>query len=202
MKFFISFVAFFSIGAAQAAVQCTDEVRFDEYQYVELSNGDTAELLLNGVGLREFPIIFFNVDVFYAALYLEDLNKDGEKIIDSDQIKRTVVHALRFISKEDLIENWDEEFERLCEDQCDELRPYHEQRLSHVRDVNTNERLFLTHHSDRLELFGEYADGTTEKAEPIMSGDYSDLILRSFIGPEPNNDELKQGMLGNEQICQ
>ena len=195
-------ITLFFTNSLYAEVQCEDNVVFSERQYVELPGGGEVTLGLNGVGLRTVPVLFFDIDVFYAALYLENKSSNGNKIIDSDGVKRSVVHALRFISKEDLVDNWNEEFERLCEDQCEELQPYHDQMLENVRDVNEDERLYMTHHSDRLELMGEYADGTLEEAEPIMSGDYSNLILRSFIGSDANNEKLKEGMLGIKPACE
>lgn len=176
-----------------AAVQCPSGVEFADDVVIEGDNNQLVSLDLNGVGLKK--VLFFNI--FYAAFYLEQTSQDPGIIIPSNQHKVGIIHALRDITQDQLIEQWQQEFERLCGDRCDALRPYHEQFLSYSRDVDKNERLYLISFSDRFEL----EINQNEVYPPIYSPEYSRLLQRSLFGPDAADPELKKGILGQKKVC-
>lgn len=184
---------FFALPA-YSKVKCGSGVEFESQVTIEDDNQNLIELDLNGVGRKR--VLFFNV--FYAALYLENRSPESELIIASDEHKVGIIHATRNISKQQLTDLFNDEFERLCKDQCDELRPYHEQLLSYIRDIARNERLFLINFPDRFEL----EVNQTETFDPIMSPAYSRLLQNMLFGPDAEDPALKDGLLGKTQVCQ
>jgi hypothetical protein len=160
-----------------------------------VGQGQMVDLDLNGVGL--YRVLFFNV--FYGALYLEQRSQDGDWIIDSDQYKVGMIHATMNISKNQMVNLWNDEFDRLCgtPTQCAKLRPYHEEFLSYSRDVPKGERMYLIHFPD---LF-EFGSSQGETFPPIYSPEYGEFMQKVLIGPEPTDVELKKGLLGLKQVC-
>ncbi|MCB0378058.1 MAG: chalcone isomerase family protein [Bdellovibrionales bacterium] len=180
---------------AQADLLCGGDTIFEGHASVQMEDKSIRSLILNGVGKKRY--LFF--DVLFAALYVETPSEDGPAIIEAvDEVKIMVIHALVKAKKNQLVDAWNSEFDRLCEDQCDELRPFHEQFISYADDVNKKERLIVTFKSDRVELETSRGD----VFDPVMSGEYGRLMLRSSIGEEPNDDVVKKGMLGDyDKYC-
>ncbi len=179
-----------------AKVSCGGGVEFYDSVAIVNDNNQNTTLHLNGVGQKR--VLFFNV--FYAALYLEQLSQNGESIIQSKQHKVGIIHATMNIDKKRLVDMWNSEFDRLCgtETECQRLLPYHEQFISYARDVKKGERMYLIAFADRF----EFEANQTETYPPIYSVGYSRLLQKSLIGPEPADAELKKGLLGQKQVCQ
>jgi|GEM_PF-1543784 len=191
---FTSLVLFilFCLQTVNADVSCPNDVTFASEVSLQTSSSRTVDLVLNGVGLRK---VFF-VKVFLGALYLEDFSQNEDEIINSDNTKVFTIHALRKITESQLEEEWNNEFKRLCGNQCEELRPFHQQFLSYTRDANKNERLSTVFLKDRVEFITE--DGMDYPA--IQSRAYGDLLLRSIIGPKPANVDFKKSVLGTGKV--
>ncbi|MEM7647435.1 MAG: chalcone isomerase family protein [Pseudomonadota bacterium] len=178
---------------AQAKVQCGNGVSFDKSITVTDDAQGDVPLVLNGVGKKR--VLFF--DVFYAALYLEEVSTDAVEILDSEQLKVGIIHATRNITKKQLTDLFDEEYQRLCDDKCEEMLPAHEKFMSYARAVKKNERLALILFADRF----EFEINQNEFFDPIYDVDYADFLSRMLIGPEAADDKLKDGLLGKTQIC-
>ena len=191
-KLIIVILLFFSFPTF-AKVNCGGGVQFDDTVTIEDDAKTLIDLDLNGVGKKK--VLFFNV--FYAALYLENMSNKSELIIQSNEHKVGIIHATRNISKSQLTDMFNQEFERLCKDQCDELRPHHEQLLSYIRNIKKNERLFLINFPDRFEL----EVNMEETFDPIYSPAYSRLLQNMLFGPDASDPELKKGLLGQKKIC-
>jgi hypothetical protein len=179
-----------------ANVTCGGGVEFSEGLNIQKDNGQSSTLNLNGVGLKK--VFLFNV--FYAALYLEtSMGKSGASIINSNETKVGIIHTLRGISKKQLIDLWDEEFERLCGDEssCKKMLPHHNRFLSYFRDLKKNERLYLIAFPDRFEV----EINKNEGFPAIFSPQYSRLLQNSLFGPNAADARLKKGILGQKKVC-
>lgn len=194
-KILLVFSLVFSVQSF-AKVSCGSGVEFADSVSIIDDDGQSIDLDLNGVGKKR--VLFFNV--FFAALYLEQTSQHGEAIIQSNQHKVGIIHATMNIDKDQLVDMWEEEFERLCGEpaDCSRLRPHHDQFLSYARDVQKGERLYLITFPDRF----EFEVNQSETFPPIMSADYSRLLQSSLIGVDPADAELKKGLLGQKKVCQ
>ena len=193
MRFHLLFLLIFSFHYSYGDLECPNKINFVDEIMVKVSKKNKP-VYLNGVGLKK--ILFFNI--FYGALYLENPTSDSEDIMASPEVKVITVHALRDISEGQLVEEWDREYNRLCDKDCEKLRPFHEQFLSYARDVEKNERFSLAFLPDRL----EFISNTGEKFEPIKSVEYGQIMLMSSIGEDPADTNLKKGMLGlDSKLC-
>ena len=193
-KILFSSLLFFSTAHAQEQVFCPGDVAFDTEFTVPTDDGNTRDLQLNGVGLKE---VFF-VDIFLAAFYLENPTSNPKAILASDEIKVGVVHALRNIGKNLVAGFFDNSFYNLCEDQCAELEPFHEQFVGYLRDLKRGERVYLYRYSDRLEI----QINLVESLGPIWSPEYGYLVERMFYGNSPIDQDVKDGILGLAPVCE
>ncbi len=179
-------------NSANAVVECTNDVKFSKELGVRAPGG-TIKLLLNGVGRKR--VLGFNV--FYAGLYLEKPNSNATSILKSSQLKLGIIHTTMNISRRRITQMWDEQFNRLCGDECESLKPYHDLFLSYARDVSRNERLYMILYPDRF----EFIINNEEVYEPIYSPEYALLMQRVLIGPEADDKDLESALLGKTQVC-
>lgn len=189
----IAVLAFVFSTSVNAAVTCPKNIKFEESLRVRVSKNKKVNLYLNGIGLKK--VLF--VKVFYAGLYLENLSQSASTVLNSKKIKVGVIHTLQNAKKKQLVDFWDDEFKRLCGNQCAQLRPYHEQFISYARNVKKGERLYTIFFRDRFEF---EANGN-EFYEPIRSAAYSKLLQRVLIGPDAKDKSLEDGLLGKKMIC-
>jgi hypothetical protein len=191
-KFILSFILILTFQA-NAKVTCNGGVDFQESMTVRTPQNKNVNLYLNGVGLKKVLI----VNVFYGALYLENLSQSGSQILGSNQVKLGIIHTLRAISKSQIVNMWDDEFKRLCGNYCAELQPYHNKFLSYARNTKKGERLYVLFFPDRF----VFEVNGNETFEPIKSPRYSNLMQRVLIGPEAEDKSLEDGLLGKKLIC-
>ncbi len=196
MKFSVllfSFILFTNVSHAK--VTCGSGVTFSKKLTINV-NKTKKDIFLNGVGLKK--VLVFNI--FYAALYLENPTTSASQILNSKEIKIGAVHALRDISKDQLVDQWDKEYERLCGQNCQKLMPFHEKFLSYARNVKNGERLYLIMFSDRFEFEISGSKGQ-ETFPPIRSAEYGRILQRVLIGADAEDKSLENGLLGKQSIC-
>lgn len=188
-------ISLFYSTQLMARVQCSKGVQFPSYVDVVMDSQQKVRLDLNGVGLRKF----FVFNAFYAGLYLQSPSQNGVEILNSDEIKVGIIHALVNIDKKQLTKMWNDEYTRLCgsPQSCNQMRPYHNKLLSYARDVKAGERLYLVAFADRF----EFEINNKEFFDPVYSPEYSRLLQNSMFGPDAANAELKKGLLGQKKIC-
>lgn len=189
-------ISLFFSAQAFAKVTCKKGVQFESSMSITKNNGKDVTLDLNGVGLKKALFL----DVFYAALYLDkSLGQSADVIINSNEHKVGIVHTLRKLSRQQLVDIFDDEFERLCgtPKSCKRMRPHHEQFISYIRDLKKNERLYMVTFPDRFEV----EINQNETFQPIRSPEYSRLLQNLLFGPDAADAELKKGLLGQKKIC-
>jgi hypothetical protein len=178
---------------AEAVVQCTNEVRFSKEVAVRVGPNTSHRLYLNGVGRKRV----LGINIFYAALYLQRPSSNAIAILNSNQTKLGIIHTTRNISRRQIVQMWNQEFDRLCGSDCEALRPFHNRFISYARDVQRNERLYLIILPDRF----EFVVNNNEIYDPIYSPEYADLMQRVLIGPDAEDKSMEDGLLGKTQIC-
>lgn len=163
---------------------------------------DSAEvsgkkLRLNGMGLRQAT--FLNLNVYAAGLYLETLSSSADEILASPQAKQVRMHFLREVDAEKIQNAWSQSFKKNCQSDCEKLKAALERLNTAMQKMAPGESMVLTFLPDRLELTLK-----SEKAQTIVQNkdkgtegrDFGKIVLASWLGQEPPNEGLKEGMLG------
>ncbi|MEZ4271514.1 MAG: chalcone isomerase family protein [Myxococcota bacterium] len=155
---------------------------------------DTVEigdktLQLNGMGIREATI--FKVDVYVAGLYLENKTADAQKILDTDGTRRIVMKFVRDVDRDDLVKAWGKGFEKnnknyeAIKDRIAELNKY-------MADTKKGQVMTFTYIPG---VGTEVAiDGHTHGK--IAGSDFGRALMAVWLGPQPPNSGLKNGLLG------
>lgn len=152
-------------------------------------NVNGKALLLNGMGVRKAT--FLQVKVYVAGLYLETLSKDPKNILNSSQLKKVEMHFLHRVPSEKLVTAWNESFSKNCEKDCDALKPVLSELNSMMVDVEPGDALSLTFLQDGVEVKVK-----NQPSKLIRSKEYSKLLLTTWLGSNPPNEDLKTGLLG------
>lgn len=145
------------------------------------------KLTLNGLGIREATML--NVDVYVAGLYLEKPTKNPKEIINSDQTKKLVLFFVRDVDREDMVNAWIEGFEK---NDGKGLKKQLDQLNSMMSGINEGQRLTLTYIPGTGTRVG--VDGKTRGT--IKGEQFARVMFSIFVGPQPPNEGLKQGLLG------
>jgi hypothetical protein len=147
-------------------------------------------LQLNGMGLREATVLM--VDVYVAGLYLEDKSGDGPAIAASDKTKQIVMKFVRSVGKEKLVEAWTEGFQKNAGDKAAALAPALATLNGAMVDVKKGDVLAMT-----------YAPGTGttitvkgKDAAVIPGEDFQHVLFSIWLGANPPNVSLREGLLG------
>ena len=152
---------------------------------------DGHTLVLNGMGTRKAT--FFKVKVYVAGLYLEAHSKNPTEILNSDQLKRIDMQFVRNAPAEKISQAWEDSFKVNCKTGCEELRPSLEKLKASMVEMKSDDRMIFTFYPDALEL-----QVKGKAAERIEGKELQKVILGSWLGPNPPNEDLKEGLLGIE----
>jgi hypothetical protein len=149
-------------------------------------------LKLNGAGLRQATIL--KVNVYAAGLYLEKPSGDGEAIANSDQAKSIQMTFMRDVSAKQMAEAFGEGFDKNCMAGCAELKPHLSKLQGLLKDMKKGETMSVHFLGDSVELVirGQKAGSVGDKA-------FSHQLIRCWIGKNPPNSGLKEGLLGGKK---
>jgi hypothetical protein len=150
---------------------------------------DGATLVLNGLGLRQATA--FKVSVYIAGLYVADRSGDPQAILQSPAPKRLVLHFLRNVGSSDLTEAWDDGFEKNAADQVPALKERIEKIKSFTKDMKTGQKLTFTYKPGA----GIVVDIDGAVMGTVEGDDFSKAFLSIWLGPNPPNQKLKDGLL-------
>ncbi len=130
----------------------------------------------------------FRVDVYAAALYLEQPGGSADSIVRSRQRKLVEVRALREVGAGDIGDAWREAFAANCPAPCrlpDDVAAF----LAVVRPSRVGEATTY--------VFGP--EGVLVLLDGAPAGSYgaafAPLLLATFIGPKPPTEGLKRALL-------
>jgi hypothetical protein len=153
---------------------------------------DGATLVLNGLGLRQATA--FKVSVYIAGLYVTARSGDPQAILQSPAPKRLVLHFLRNVGSSDLTEAWDDGFQKNAADQIPVLKDRIEKIKSFTKDMKTGQKLTFTYRPGT----GIVVDIDGAVMGTVEGDDFSKAFLSIWLGPNPPNKNLKNGLLGGD----
>lgn len=146
-------------------------------------------MVLNGMGLRTYS--FLGIRIYVAGLYLEQRSNNSQMILHSRKMKLLDIRFLRDVDAANARRAWRNGFADNCKAPC-YLDPNDVARfLAAVPAVRRGDdsRLLFTANGVRVtlngRLFGQVSDPH-----------FAEMILATFIGPEPPTARLKRGLLG------
>jgi hypothetical protein len=148
-------------------------------------------LKLNGAGLRQATIL--KVNVYAAGLYLENPAKDGEAIANSDQAKSIQMVFMRDVTGKQMAEAFAEGFDKNCIAGCAELKPNIGKLQGFMKDLKKGDTMAVNFTSSGVDVTirGQKVGSVGDKA-------FGHQLIRCWIGKNPPNAGLKDGLLGSK----
>jgi hypothetical protein len=148
---------------------------------------DGKTLVLNGLGLREATI--FNVDVFVAALYVEQKSKSAKALLSTEQRVQVVLHFVRETSAETIADELDAGLTA----NAPTASPKDKRTLrGWTADAGVGDSMVFTYVPGKgLEV------SVKGRVAGTFSGTaFARAVLSVLIGPHPPNEGLRAGLLG------
>jgi hypothetical protein len=148
-------------------------------------------LKLNGAGLRQATIL--KINAYAAGLYLENSSHDGDGIANSDQLKGIHMVFMREVSAKQMADAFQEGFDKNCVAGCAELKPNIGKLQGLLKDMKKGDTMAYHFLADGVEVMirGQKVGKVGDKA-------FSHQLIRCWIGKNPPNSELKDGLLGKK----
>ncbi|MGE3844490.1 MAG: chalcone isomerase family protein [Vicinamibacterales bacterium] len=146
------------------------------------------KLVLNGMGLRS-RLMF---KVYVGGLYLEQKSADANAILQADTPRRMVLHFMRSVSKDQMVDAYREAFANNAPDAQKSLQKEIDSLMNAFEPVSEGDQMFFT-----------YVPGTgmtlaikgTDKVT-IPGQAFGRAMFAAWLGPKPPSNDLKQGLLG------
>jgi len=149
-----------------------------------------TQLVLNGLGVREATV--FNVNVYVAALYLEQRSTSGPAILASDTKRRLVLHFVRDVDRDDITGAFTEGFQHAGGGAALAAR---------IRQLNG----WVPAARDGASWTFTYVPGEGTHAAfggrergVIPGADFMRAFFGIWLGSHPPNSGLKRGLLGGQ----
>ena len=174
---FVMAPAFQLFGGSLAGVTLPDTVQ---------AGGRT--LLLNGLGLRKK----YMVKVYVAGLYLEQKSADPAAILKADTPKRVVMHFVRGVTKNQIVDAFNESFENNIPDAKRSMKTEIDQFLGAQDSVKDGDEIFLTY----LPGTGTTVAINGKDKVTIATPAFAPVLFSVWLGPKPPSAEMKEGLLG------
>ena len=149
-------------------------------------------LKLNGAGLRQATIL--KINAYAAGLYLENPGNNGDAIANSDQLKGIQMVFMRDVSAKQMSDAFGEGFDKNCVAGCAELKPHLAKLQGLLKDMKKGEMMAYHFLADGVDVMirGQKVGKVGDKA-------FSHQLIRCWIGKNPPNAELKDGLLGGKK---
>jgi len=188
-KLFLAIIALtgLALGAAQATAAEISGVKLPDQVTVQ---GKT--LKLNGLGLRQAT--FLKSNAYAAGLYLENAMHDADAIANSDQAKSIEIVFMRDVSTKQMADAFQEGFDKNCVAGCAELKSNIPRLQGLLKDMKKGETMAYHFLADGVDVMirGQKVGRVGDKA-------FSHQLIRVWIGKNPPNSELKDGLVGGKK---
>ena len=147
-------------------------------------------LVLNGAGVRKKS--FLKVKVYVGALYLPARSKDAQAIVAADQPKAVRMSFLRAVDRDKILDAFKEGFENNSRAQLAGLLPKLELLKPGIpAELKEGQVLSVVYEPGKGSTVG--VEGG--KAVTVEGKDFADALFRNWLGREPADEDLKEGML-------
>ncbi len=163
-----------------------------ELSGVSLPDQATLEgttLLLNGMGLRKAYGI---AKVYVAGLYLEKKTTSADEILDSDAPRRIELRFVRNVGRDDIVKAWTEGFEKNAGGRLAALRKRLDTLNRAMPDLRVGDLLAFSAFPEK----GVVVEVKGQVAATIPGADFARVLFAIWLGPDPPNAALKDGLLG------
>ncbi|MBU8897606.1 hypothetical protein DRW03_23310 [Corallococcus sp. H22C18031201] len=151
---------------------------------------DGKALKFNGAGLRK-KMIF---KVYTAGLYLETPSQDAAQVISSDQVKRVRMTMLRDLEKKTIVDAITDGFKKNAGAGFPALKARLDTFASAIPDLKKGDELILTYTPGR----GTRVTSKSGQEIDVEGKDFADALFSVWLGKEPVDSSLKEGMLGKD----
>jgi len=145
-------------------------------------------LVLNGLGLRKK----FVVKVYVAGLYLEQKSSDPGAIIKADAPKRIVMQFLRDVSKNQIVDAFDESFNNNTPDAKKTMKADIDRLLDALEPLKEGDQMVFTY----IPGTGTTLAINGKEKLTIAAPAFGPVLFSVWLGPKPPTADLKKGMLG------
>ncbi len=176
----------FGFVANASAAQC-EGIKFSNHATV-----GGKKLVLNGLGIREAT--FLQVDVYVAALYVEHKSKSGNALINPQQTKKLVLHFVRDVDKDDIVDAYNESFKKAAGGKFKAMKPKLKKLLGWMSDIKEGQNQTY----DYIPGTGVVVKVKGKTMGTIAGDDFARAFFKIWLGPNPPNSGLKTGLLGGE----
>lgn len=149
------------------------------------------QLMLNGTGIRNK----YSIDLFEGGLYLKEKSSNFDQIVQADELMAIKIEvSSNLITAKRLEENIRSEFERLTHGN---LSSYQERLDKLVTAMSEDVKK-----GDVYDLIYDPAEGLKvfrngQLKTNIIGLDFKQILFSSYLGQDPCDAKLKDGMLGN-----
>ena len=147
------------------------------------------KLYLNGAGIKK--TLFSSI--YAAALYLPHPTGDADKAIKNDLCKQVIIHFTKKYSQGKIVEGWNEGFFNNSQEKFYTLQ----ERITSFnaffsRDMVANDRVTITY----IPKQGTTVKINNETKETIPGSDFMEALWAIWLGVNPADSAVKEGMLG------
>lgn len=146
------------------------------------------KLVLNGIGSRRATIM--SVRVYLAGLYVENPSKDPQKILESRQLKAVEMKFVRDVSRDKIIEAWDDSYKKNCGNACAQLSTPFNQLKSLMQNMKEGDTMSYVFREHGIEI--QIKD---RPAIRIPGAEFSKTVLATWLGPDPVDDTLRESLV-------
>ncbi|MCD6532828.1 MAG: chalcone isomerase family protein [Deltaproteobacteria bacterium] len=171
----------FSAGAVGAltikGIDFADQVTISE-----------KKLYLNGVGIKKS---FFST-LYACGLYLPHPTYDADKAIKNDLCKQIVMHFQSKLSKDKIIEGWNDGFFNNSQEKLYILQGRITTFNALFRDMAANDRITFSY----VPKQGTTITINNETKGTIPGSDFMQALWAIWLGDNPADSDMKKGMLG------
>lgn len=154
--------------------------------------GVTEVLHLNGAGIR--TKFFFKI--YVAALYATETSNNPDNLLNSTSARRMVMHMLYDeVEKEKLVKGWTEGFDKnMGAADYIAMKPRMMRFNDMFRTLHKNDIVLI----DYIPNTGTRVTINGEEKGVIEGADFFRAVLSVWIGKEPATEDMKEGLLGED----
>jgi len=163
-------------------------VEVEDVQVADSATVAGENLILNGAGVR--TKFFF--DIYIGALYLPSKSTSAQDVVKSKGNKRVVMHILYDeVPRDKLIAGWTEGFEKNSGKNMNALQARLHQFNNFFQDLTKGDTVVYDFTSN-----GNTNVTINNKVVGSIEGiDFQQALLAVWLGDEPADDDLKEGMM-------
>jgi chalcone isomerase-like protein len=145
-------------------------------------------LVLNGLGLRT-KMVF---KVYVAGLYLVQKSSDAAAIIKADAPKQVVMQFVRSVTKDQMIEAFDESFKNNAPEALTTMKADVDRLLGAFEPLKEGDQMVFTY----VPATGTTLSIAGKDKVTIAGAPFAQALFSAWLGPKPPSADLKKGLLG------